>query len=69
MLTILTKQAMLTAVIYVALAFVGQFSLTVFARFKGPIGISLDRFPLGVLFGLAWLLSFNLAWRILRPNS
>lgn len=66
---ILTKLACLTALIYVGLALVGQISLILFARFKGPIGIEYSRFGLGVVLGVAWFFAFNLAWWILRRNS
>ncbi len=69
MFTIIMKHAVLTSFIYVALAFLGELLLIVFARFRGAIGIAHNRFGLGILFGIAWFLAFNLAWWILRPNS
>ena len=66
---ILTKLALLTAVIYVALAVICQVGLILFARFRAPIGIAHSRFGLGLLFGVAWFFAFNLAWWIFRRNS
>ena len=66
--SIFIRLALLTACIYVGLAFIGQVCFILFARFIAPIGIAHNRFGLGVLFGLTWLFAFNLAWWILRRN-
>jgi hypothetical protein len=63
----LIKIAMLSAGIYVSLLLMLDFAIFLAVRFTYTIiGLPVSRLRLGLLFGLTWLISFNLAWRILR---
>lgn len=66
MINILLKHTLLTAAIYVASGILFLLLVVVLVHITGAVGILLRRFSLGILFGVMWLLSFNLAWRILR---
>lgn len=65
----LVKIALLSAAIYVGLLLTVHFAVILGVRLTGAIiGFPLSRLRLALLFGLSWLISFNLAWRILRPG-
>jgi hypothetical protein len=63
----LTRLALLSAGIYVGLLLTLRLTTILVARFTDVIvGIHVSRLRMAVLFGLAWFVSFILAWRILR---
>jgi hypothetical protein len=63
----LTSLAVLSAGIYVGLILTLRLTMILVVRFTGVIvGIHVSRARLAVLFGVAWFISFILAWRILR---
>jgi hypothetical protein len=59
----ISKIALLTSAFYFLIAFAGESVMVVIARLTGGLSIP---WPIIVLFlGLAWAISFWVAWRIL----
>jgi hypothetical protein len=63
---ILIKLGLLSSLIYVTIIGLFHMLLLVVVLKTGTVGIRHDPVRLGILFGLIWLLSFSLSWRILR---
>lgn len=60
------KHAFLTAGLYVSLAILLQIVLVLIARVGGSVGIRYSRIAWVLIFGVFWLFSFFVAWRVLR---
>ena len=60
------KHALLTAGLYLSLAILLQAVLFLIARAGGAVGIRYSRVAWVLIFGVFWLFSFFVAWRILR---
>ncbi len=59
-----TKIALVTSVFYIGLNILLEVGLLALAHWKGVAGISFLRGGRYVFFGILWLISFSLAWRI-----
>ena len=58
------KLAALTCAVYMGITLLLFAGLLATAHLKGSIGYMLNWLSMGFLFGLIWLLSFSVAWRI-----
>ena len=65
----IVKLAFLTATIYVFMALLAQSLLILLTHLWGPVGVRYQRSRMGLIFALVWLISFNLAWWILRRKG
>jgi len=61
---IVVKLAAMTCVFYLGSAVLMEASLVVLAHVLGSAGLALSRSGWMVLFGIVWLASFLLAWRV-----
>jgi hypothetical protein len=64
----LIKLAVLSAVLYLALAVILQGSLVIMALAGRSLLILYKPWPLGMIFGVTWLASFIVAWHIVYAN-
>jgi hypothetical protein len=60
------KFSMLTCAIYLGIALLLELGTIIFARFSGGIIIGGRPWGIALVFGLVWLLSYSVAWRVLR---
>ncbi len=59
-----TKVALLTCAFYIGLNILLEVGLLGLAQGRGGAGIHFARGGQYILFGILWLISFSLAWRI-----
>jgi hypothetical protein len=60
------KFSILTCAIYLGIVFLVELGTIVFARFCGGIIIGGRPWGVGLIFAFVWLLSYSVAWRVLR---
>ena len=60
------KLGLMTAFIYGAMNVLLFFGLIGLTQITGPVGIVRDPIRLGIFFGVIWIISFCLSWRLLR---
>jgi len=58
------KLAIVTCTIYMGISLLLFFGVLVLVHLKGSVGYNLNWLAFGLLFGLIWLASFTVAWRI-----
>ena len=64
-----TKAAVLTCLFYLLLNLLLEAALLGLAHWQGVSGIHFQRGGRYVFFGLIWLVSFSLSWRIIVPGG
>jgi len=64
---VVVKLAAMTCVFYLGSAVLMEALLVLLAHVLGTAGFSLSRSGWMVLFGMVWLASFLLAWRVVIP--
>ena len=65
---VLMKLSFATVAFYILLTLILEAGLFALARFKGIIGIQYSWFGLGAIFGMVWILSFAMAWRLVSSQ-
>jgi hypothetical protein len=61
---LIAKMALVTCAFYIGVSVLLEVGLLVAAKTRGGILYTLNPMAWGLVFGVAWLISFVLAWRV-----